>query len=80
MDGDTDRNGDWDKDRDTNMDGDTERNRDISRVIRPQRTNFEFEYLCEFETEFKNNLDESGVYMGLIHKKNRGRISCATAF
>ncbi len=32
------------------------------RGIRPQGTTFEFEYLCEFETEFENILQyDSGV-------------------
>ncbi len=34
---------------------------------------FEYEYLHEFETEFKNILEcESGAHMGSIHEKNQG--------
>jgi hypothetical protein len=41
--------------------------------------NIELEYFCEFETEFENNLgSDSGVHMGLIHKKSRGQKSSAT--
>jgi hypothetical protein len=42
----------------------------ILRGIQPQRTTFEFEYLCNFEIELKNNLGcDSGVHMESIHKK-----------
>ncbi len=43
---------------------------------------FEYEYLREFETEFKNILEcESGAHMGPIHEKNRGKkLSCYCPF
>ncbi len=42
--------------------------------IRLRGTTFEFEYLCEFETEFENNLEsDSGVHMGLIHEKTEAK-------
>jgi hypothetical protein len=64
MEGDMNRDGERDEDRDTNGDGDT-----FPQGIWPWGPTFEFEYLNEFETEFKNNLGyESGVYMGLIHE------------
>jgi hypothetical protein len=46
--------------------------------IRPRGT-FEFEYLCEFETELENNLGyDSGVHNS--HKKQRLKISCYCPF
>jgi hypothetical protein len=37
----------------------------------PRRTTFKFEYLREFEAEFKNVLGyELGAHMGSIHEKN----------
>ncbi len=46
----------------------------------PRRTTFKFEYLWEFEPEFKNFLGyELGAHMGSIHeKKTRGQKSRAT--
>jgi hypothetical protein len=42
-------------------------------VIRPWET-FEFEYLCECETEFENILGyDSGVHMGLITKRTEAK-------
>jgi hypothetical protein len=75
MDGDMDRDAERDEQRDTDRDRDTEWDRDISVGIRPRGTTFIFEYISEFE----NTLGyESGVYMGLIYEKNRGKKSCAT--
>jgi hypothetical protein len=52
------------------------------RGIRPRGACFEFEYLREFETEFKNNLGyDSVVDIGWIHEKNqRPEISCYCPF
>jgi hypothetical protein len=46
------------------------------------QSNFEFEYLGEFITEFENILGyESGAQMGLIDEKNqRSKISCYCPF
>jgi hypothetical protein len=47
--------------------------------IRLRGTTFEFEYLCEFETEFENNLgSDSGGSYGVDSRKNRGQKSRAT--
>jgi hypothetical protein len=48
----------------------------------PRGTTFKFEFLGEFEIEFKNILEhESGAHMGLIHEKNqRPKISCYCTF
>jgi|LakMenEpi03Aug12_release.lakeMendotaPanAssembly.Ray.scaffolds.fasta_scaffold4135463_1 hypothetical protein len=82
MDTDRDRHRDWDMD--TDKDRDDERDETGTRTgtgiqkgtgtfprgIRPRGATFEFGYLGEFETEFENYLGcDSGVHMGLIHKK-----------
>ncbi len=42
------------------------------RYINNGQSNFKFEYLCEFETEFENILrHESGGQVVLIHEKNQ---------
>ncbi len=52
------------------------------RYINSGQSNFKFEYLGEFETEFENVLrHESGVQVGSIHEKNqRWKISCYCPF
>jgi hypothetical protein len=46
---------DGERDRDIVGDGDTERDRDISTGYQTPGLNFEFDYLCYFETEFEKN-------------------------
>jgi hypothetical protein len=42
------------------------------RYINSSQSNFKFEYLGEFKTEFENILGhESGAQVGLIHEKNQ---------
>jgi hypothetical protein len=50
--------------------------------INSGQSNFEFEYIGEFETEFKTILEyESGARVGLIgSKKQRAKISCYCPF
>jgi hypothetical protein len=52
------------------------------RYINRGQTNFEFEYIGEFETEFKTFLEyESGAQVGSIgRKKHRAKISCYCPF
>jgi hypothetical protein len=45
------------------------------------QSNFEFQNLIEFKTEFENSLGyESSVYVGSFHKKQRSVISCYCHF
>jgi hypothetical protein len=49
------------------------------RYINSGQSNFKFEYLGEFDTEFKNILGhESGAQVGSIPEKTRGQKSRAT--
>ncbi len=50
--------------------------------INSGQSNFEFEYIGEFETEFKTILEyESGAQVGSIgRKKQRAKISCYCPF
>ncbi len=52
------------------------------RYINSGQSNFEFEYIGEFETEFKTILEyESGAQVGSIgRKKQRAKISCYCPF
>jgi hypothetical protein len=51
----------------------------VPRGLIPCRTTFKFEYLREFEPEFKIVLGyESRAYMAPIHEKTRGQKSHAT--
>ncbi len=49
------------------------------RYINSGQSNFEFEYIGEFETDFKTFLKyESGAQVGSIDRKSRGQKSRAT--
>jgi hypothetical protein len=52
------------------------------RYINSGQSNFEFEYISEFETEFNKFLEyESGAQVGSIdRKKQRAKISCYYSF
>ncbi len=52
------------------------------RYINSGKSNYEFEYIGEFETEFFKCLEyESGAHLGVIdRKKQRAKISCYCPF
>jgi hypothetical protein len=54
----------------------------VLRGLIPRRTTLKFEYLREFEPEFKNILGyELGAHMGSIHEKSQGpKILCYCTF
>ncbi len=50
-------------------------------VITSRGTNFNFKYLLEFGTKFKNILwYESGAHVGLIHEKTEDKNLCYCTF